>query len=247
MEFLHHQYDRDEGRLLATAAQDLWASDLLDEVIDVCSPVLSKAEWHGVPEGRSRAWANRSTAILSLIAMGLRQTRIIALSVRAGYAPEAQGPYRRLQEAAGHAQQVARDPTDQYALNWMHGRGKADKPSVAFGGGKGGGPLWEFMSGQVHANFKHYANLSAGIQDRTGLQHRINPARDPVWDNVTLWHTARRLIIILAALHQVHDDIDQADLLIVGAKVVESEDRSADEFAAASDAKLEALLRDAAA
>ncbi len=192
MEFLHHKYDRDERRLLDAASDDLWTSDLLDRIVDVASPVFAAAEWRGdPPEGKSQRWAQCSTAILSLAGMGLRQTRVIALAVRAGYAPEAQGQYRRLQEAAGHAQAVAADTSGQYAENWLHGEGKAAKPSVAFGSGTGGDPLWELMSGQAHASFKHYATLCASLEDGRGLVHRINPSRDALWDNCTLWLAAR--------------------------------------------------------
>lgn len=106
-ETLHEQYNRDERRLVATAADELWTDALVDLIVDVAWPILEGASWRGVPEDAPPRWSERSTAMLSLAAIALRATRTAALTVRAGYAAEAQSHLRRLHEAAGHAGQVA--------------------------------------------------------------------------------------------------------------------------------------------
>lgn len=108
-EALHERYDRDEQRLVATASQELWTDALLDVIVDIAAPILESASWRGVPKHAAPLWSERSTAMLSLAAMGLRATRTCALTVRAGYAAEAQADLRRLHEAAGHARLVALD------------------------------------------------------------------------------------------------------------------------------------------
>ncbi len=125
---LHERYDLDERRMVVAAADELWTDHLIDLLVDVASPILEAASWHGVPENAPSRWSERSTATLSLAAMAIRSVRAIALTVRAGYAAEAQPHLRRLHEIAGHARQVALDPSGQYAENWLHGRGKAGKP-----------------------------------------------------------------------------------------------------------------------
>lgn len=47
-ESLHKRYDRDERRLLATAATEIATDNLLDAVIDVASPVIAASAWDGL-------------------------------------------------------------------------------------------------------------------------------------------------------------------------------------------------------
>ena len=227
---MHHRYDEDEQRLRETASEELWTSDLLDMTVDVSAPILRAAQWQKVPEYAPQLWHERSVAILALGAIGLRQARAIAVTVRSGWSPEAHGPYRRLQEAAGHAQGVARDSSGQYAENWIRGKGRAASPQIAFGGGSGGDPLWGLMSNQAHANFEHYINLSRAWDDEKGFLHRLIPERDLKWDNIFLWMTGRRLMQIFAASLTVHEHIDQTDFLAVGRHVEDGEIRLANEL-----------------
>ena len=87
----------------------LWTSPLLDLAVDAAAPILDAASWRGVPDDSPPRWSERSTAILALGAIALRGTRTVALTVRAGYSAEALSDLRRLNEAAGHAREVALD------------------------------------------------------------------------------------------------------------------------------------------
>lgn len=46
-ESMHERYDRDERRLIDTAAQEISNHDLLDAVIDVASPIMAASAWNG--------------------------------------------------------------------------------------------------------------------------------------------------------------------------------------------------------
>lgn len=228
-ESMHERYDRDERRLVATAAEELWTDDLLDAITDVAAPILQASTWDGLPDDAPIRTSERYTASGALVAMALRASRIAALAIRAGYAAEALASIRRLIEAAGHAQRVADDHSGQYAENWIHGRGKADKPRVAFGDPEDD-QMWRLMSGQAHAQFDVHAHLSATLQDKR-LVHSVGPHRDPFWDSVWLWFVARHLTRTLAGLLKVHPHIDQADFLKTAARLVEAEERILAEIA----------------
>jgi hypothetical protein len=225
---MHERYDRDERGLLEAAGHDLWASDLLDAVVDSAAPVLEASAWDGLPPESPPRTAERYTAASTLAAMALRAARTIALTVRAGYGVDALSAVRRLFEVAGHAQRVANDAGGQYAENWVRGRGKAGKPRTAFGDPEEE-PLWKMMSGLAHAQFDMHAHLSATF-DGTRLVHSIGPQRNAFWDNGLLWLTARQLIRVLAGLLKVHPEIDQAGFLAAAQRVVDTEAKLAAEL-----------------
>ncbi len=227
---LHERYDGDEQRLIESAADELWTNELIDLVVDSASPILNGAQWDGVPSDAPQRWAERSTAILALAAMALRSTRAAALMVRAGYGPEAWPYVRRLREAAGHAQRVAADESGQYAENWLHHRGKATSPRIAFGSDSEDDVLWKLMSGHAHAAFPAYANAVVTLDGRR-LLHRVGPSRDLAWDNITLWLSARTFTQTLAGVLTIHPEIDQRDFLRMGEVVVRGEDRLEQEIA----------------
>jgi hypothetical protein len=231
-ETLHERYDRDERRLVATASGELWTDALVDLIVDVASPILEGASWRGVPEDAPPRWSERSTAMLSLAAMALRGIRTVALTVRAGYAAEAQADLRRLHEAAGHARHVAMDASGQYAENWLHRHGKGRKPRAAFGSTPQDDTLWKLMSGQAHADFEAYANLSAMLDQDRRIIHRIGPRRDVLWDNVWLWLAARQFTTVLACVLMVHPHLDQANFLVAAERVVADEERLSVEMTA---------------
>lgn len=228
-ESMHERYDRDERRLIASAAEELWTNDLFDATVDVTAPIMDASSWDGLPEDAPPRTAERYTAASALTAMALRASRTAALTIRAGYSAEGLVSVRRLYEIAGHAQRVAEDPSGQYAENWLRGRGKASKPRAAFGDAEDN-PMWKLMSGQAHAQFDVYAQLSAKLHDRR-LVHSVGPHRDTFWDNIWLWMTARQFTRVLAALLKVHPQIDQADFLLVAGRLVEAEERIATEIA----------------
>jgi len=232
-ESMHQRYDRDERRMVATASEELWTDGLVDALVDEAAPILEGAEWYGAPEEAPPRWSARSTAILSLAALALRASRAVALVVRAGYAPEAHAPYRRLQEAAGHASKVAFDASGQYAENWIHGRGQAGKPRAAFSAASEDDPLWGLMSGQAHASFEHYAGLSATLSEDGRLIHFLGPRRDPIWDNVFLWLVAHRLRTVLEAVLKIHSHVDQGSFLTAAQQVENAHDRLGAELMAA--------------
>jgi hypothetical protein len=64
--------------------------------------------------------------------------------------------------------------------------------------------------------------------DGARLIHTIAPMRREVWDDIALWLAARHLIRVLAAVLKVHPEVDQANFLIVAARVIEAETRLAD-------------------
>jgi len=163
-ESLHERYDRDERRLLDTAATELPTDNLLDAVIDVASPVIGASAWDDLPADAPPRTTERYTAAGALTAMALRAARTTALTVRAGYAAEALADVRRLFEIAGHAQRVAEDPSGQYAANWLGGRGRSSRPRVVFGE-PDSDPMWKLMSGQAHAQFDVYAGMSAKFDE----------------------------------------------------------------------------------
>jgi hypothetical protein len=197
----------------------------------VAAPILQGASWDKVPDSAPPRWSERSTAMLALASMALRGTRAVALTVRAGYYAEALSDVRRLNEAAGHARQVALDASGQYAENWLHGRGKAGSARAAFQSGSAdGGILWKVMSGHSHAEFENYANLSASLDDRRRLVHTIGPRRDLLWDNIALWLTVRQFTTVLASVLKLHSHIDQADFLAAAEQVITAEDRLTDEL-----------------
>lgn len=227
----HERYDADERRLVASAPEDLWTDQFVDQLVDAAMPILDGANWRGVPDDAPPRWAERSTAILALAAIALRATRVTALTVRAGYGAEARPDLRRLREAAGHARGVAADQSGQYAENWLQGKGKAGKPRVAFGVESEG--LWKLFSGPAHADFRDYANASAHFDEDNRLIHRIGPQRDLLWDNVTLWLTARTLTSVLAGVIEVHPHIDEKPFLEAATPLIASEPRLEQEIAAA--------------
>jgi len=229
-ESLHERYDRDERALIDTAGVQLWTDHLLDAVIDVASPIMAGSSWDGLPDGAQPRTAERYTASSALMAMGLRAARTIALTVRAGYAPESLAGTRRLFEIAGHAQRVADDETGQYADNWLRRRGNAAKPRAAFGDPETD-TMWKIMSGHAHAEFDAYARQSATL-DGARVVHSIGPRRDGFWDDVALWFTARHLVRVLAAVLKVHPHIEQSDFLAVAGQVIEAEGRLEAEIAA---------------
>jgi hypothetical protein len=231
-ESMHERYDRDERRLVETAGRELWTSELHDTVVDVAAPILDASAWNGLPADAPPRTSERYTAVAALAAMGLRIGRTVALTVRAGYAVEALGDVRRLFETAGHAQGVADDPSGVYAENWLHGRGRADKPRVAFGW-PDDDPLWQLMSGEAHAQFDVHAQLTSTFHDRR-LIHSMGPGRDSFWDNGLMWLTARQLIRVLAGLLKVHPHIDQTDFLVTAERLVRTEDRLIAELTRAS-------------
>jgi len=53
---------------------------------------------------------------------------------------------------------------------------------------------------------------------------------DSYWDSLWLWIVARQRTRALAALLQVHPDIDQTDFLAAAAELVEAEKRIEDEL-----------------
>jgi hypothetical protein len=165
MPSLHDRYDNDERRLVATAAAELWTDALINDVVDAAAEILEGASWHETPKASPPRWRERSTAILALGAMALRSTRTAALTIRAGYGPEALADLRRLIEAAGHAQCVLDDTSGQYAENWLRRRGKAGKPRIAFGPDSADDLIWKLMSDQSHADFASYANHSAMLNE----------------------------------------------------------------------------------
>lgn len=229
-ESLHERYDTDERRLVQTARDELWTSEVLDAAVDIAAPILAASAWDGLPADAPPRTAERYTAASALAAMALRATRTVSLTVRAGYGVDALAGVRRLFETAGQAQRVAEDPTGQYAENWLQGRGQADKPRTAFGDPEHD-PLWKMMSGQAHAQFDVHAHLSATLSGRR-LIHSVGPRRDAFWDNGLLWLAARQLIRVLACLLKVHPEIDQANFLLAAERVVHAEDRLAAELAA---------------
>ena len=87
------------------------------------------------------------------------------------------------------------------------------------------------MSGQSHAEFAAFAALSATLSEYRVLVHHIGPKRDPLWDNVWIWLTARQLGRTLAAVLKVHPQIDQSDYLAIMTRVVEGEVRLEQELA----------------
>jgi len=220
-ESMHERYDRDERRLIDTAATEIWSDDLLDTVIDVASPIMAASAWNGLPADAPPHTAERFTAAGALTAMGLRAARTTALTVRAGYAAEALADLRRLIEIAGHVQRVAEDASGQYAANWLDRGGRAARPRVAFGA-PDTDPMWKLMSGQAHAQFDVFVGMS-GTFDEGRLVHQVGPRRDPLWDSIWLWYTARQLVRVLAGLLKVHPYIDQADFLVAATRVVAAE------------------------
>ena len=183
-----------------------------------------------MPDDAPPRTAERYTAVSTLLAMTLRACRTTALTIRAGYGTEGLASVRRLFEAAGHAQRVAEDASGQYADNWLRGRGKADKPRVAFGQPEDD-PLWGLMSGQAHATFEVYARLSAEFDGRR-LVHSVAPRRDVFWDSIWLWVVARQLSRVLAALIKVHPHIETADFLAVSERLIAAETQIETEIAA---------------
>jgi hypothetical protein len=222
-ESMHERYDRDERRLIDTAATEIATSDLLDAVIDVASPIIAASAWSALPDDVAPRTAERYTAAGALTAMALRATRTTALTVRAGYAAEALADVRRLIEIAGHAQRVADDTSGDYAANWLDRHGRAARPRVAFGE-PDADPMWKLMSGQAHAQFDVYAGMSTTF-DEGRLVHQVGPRRNPLWDSIWLWYATRQLVRALASLLKVHPHIDQADFLAVGERVVAAETR----------------------
>lgn len=222
-ESLHERYDRDERRLLDAAAREIPTDNLLDEVIDVASPVIAASAWDGLPDDAPPRTSERWTAASALTAMALRAARTTALTVRAGYAAEALADVRRLFEIAGHAQHVAEDKSGEYAANWLAGRGRSGRARSAFGESDSH-PMWKLMSGQAHAQFDAYAGFSAGF-DEGRLVHQVGPRRDPLWDSIWVWYAARQLVRVLAALLQIHTHIDQKDFLAVAERVVAAEEK----------------------
>jgi hypothetical protein len=220
-ESLHERYDRDERHLLDVAAMEIPTDDLLDAVVDVAAPIIAASAWDSVPPDAPPRTTERYTAAGALTAMALRATRTTALTVRAGYAPEALGDVRRLFEIAGHAQRVADDDSGQYAANWLDHRGRAVSARSAFGP-PDTDPMWALMSGQAHAQFDVYARMSTAF-DEGRLVHQVGPQRDPLWDSIWLWYAARQLVRVLAGLLKVHPHIDQTDFLAVAEPVVAAE------------------------
>lgn len=198
-ESMHERYDRDERGLVLSAGHELWTDGLVDMAVDVSSPIFEAAQWRGIPEGKPALWVERATATNALSAIALRATRTVSLTIRAGYAPEALAGMRRLIEASGHAARVADDVSGgQYALNWLAGRGKSSKHRVAFGSERTDEPTWDLMSGQSHAVFAAYARFSARMGDDQVLIHSVGPHRDPFWDSIWMWVTARQFMGALA-------------------------------------------------
>lgn len=225
---MHAVYDRDERQLLDTAADELWTDHLLDAMVDVSAPILEASAWDGLPDDAPPRTAERLTAAAALASMALRTTRVTAMTVRAGYAAEALGSLRRLFEITGHARRVVDDASGQYAENWLRGRGKADRPRVAFGASEDEA-TWKLMSGQAHAEFAAYANHSAALEGRR-IVHYVGPRRDAFWDSIWLWVVARQLTSALAGLLKVHDHIDQADFLAAATALVNAEARIENEL-----------------
>ncbi len=93
--------------------------------------------------------------------------------------------------------------------------------------------LWSLMSGQAHADFNAYANLSATLDEARRIIHGIGPCRQPPWDNIWLWLTARQLTTVLACVLKVCAHIDQRDFLAVAEQVVTAEERLGEELGAA--------------
>jgi hypothetical protein len=83
-ESMHERYDRDERRLVTTAADELWTNDLLDAIVDVASPILAASAWDGLPDDAAPRTSERYTAASALTAMALRASRTTALVIRAG-------------------------------------------------------------------------------------------------------------------------------------------------------------------
>lgn len=219
---MHQRFDRDERRLLDTAATEIPTGELLDALIDITPPILAASEWNSLPTDAPPRTTERYTAASALTAMALRATRVTALTVRAGYAAEALAGVRRLFEIAGHAQRVAEDASGQYAENWLTHHGQAARPRTAFGA-PDSDPLWRLMSGQAHAQFDVYARMSASFNEGR-LVHQIAPQRDSQWDRIWLLCTARQLVRVLAGLLKVHPEIEQTDFLTVAERVVAAED-----------------------
>lgn len=232
-ETLSERYERDERRLSDQARAHLWSKPLVDDVVNVAAPILNDASWEGRPPEAAPGWPDRSTAALALAAIGLRTTRVIGLIVASGYSPEALPAVRRLFEAAGHAERVARDARGDYARNWLRGQGRPASNRRAYGGAPDDQVGWDLMSGQAHANFRGYASLLADLDDRNRVIHRVSPERDATWDNVWLWLTARQLGRILACVLKVHPQIDQSDYVRIMTAVARAEERVAAETSVA--------------
>jgi hypothetical protein len=142
--------------------------------------------------------------MLALVAMALRASRSVAITVRSGYGAEAFGGLiRRVHEASGHAAKVAADATGQYATNWMVGRGKAASPRSAFGTSDADDAVWTLMSRLSHATFTEFVNFSTFLDKDRRAIHHIGPRRMPVVDDLLLWLTARQLIRTFAAAMQI--------------------------------------------
>lgn len=221
----HERYDRDERRLLETASDELWSDCLVDGVVDVAAEVLEGASWSGVSESAAPRTAERLTATLALGAMGVRTTRTAALTIRAGYAPEALADVRVLMETAGHARRVLDDASGQYAENWLRGRGRADSPRVAFGPDPDDAPVWKLMSDLSHAVFAGHVDAFATLDEERRIIHCVGPSRDPVMDSLWLWVIARRFAQLLACVLKVHPHIDDAGFLAAAAPIFAAEAR----------------------
>lgn len=220
MESLHERYDRDERALLDSAAERLWADALLDGLVDTAAAILDAAQWREVPADAGPLWVERATAGNALAAMSLRLARTIALTVRCGYAVESLSGTRRLTEAAGHAQRVAEDQGGQYARNWLHGEGRAGSARAAFGSDPSAASSWKLMSGQSHAVFTAFAAFSASLDEDNVLIHHIGPKRDPFWDNVWIWLTARQLGRVLACILKIHPHVEQGPYLEAMGRII---------------------------
>jgi hypothetical protein len=227
MSLYFEHYDADERRLVDSARDELWSVPLVDEAVDAALDLLTRMGWAEVPPGSGRGWERRSTALLALSSLSLRAMRVVALAVRAGYAPEAFASVRRLQEAAGHAVSVARDETGQYASNWLAGRGKAASPRAAFGTSPEENEVWRLMSNLSHASFAEFTRLASEVDGDQRLVHRVGPHRSPGFDNVVLWLSGRQLVRTLAAVHIVRPDLDQQRVLAAGTAIDASTDRVA--------------------
>lgn len=235
-EDLHRRYDRDERRLLDTAAAELWAGELFDRAVDVAEEALGALRWNGRPVSAPASWEHRSTAMLALGATALRAARSAALQVRAGYGPEGFATLRRVVEAAGHAVKIAADDTGQYAYNWLTRRGAASSPRRAFGSEREQQDLWTGMSGLVHVNFADFTNMVSELDAEGRLLHHVSPSRATTWDNAMLWYAGYQLGRVLAAALLLRPEASQEQLLDVAKAFASTEHRLADE--------LDALTRD---
>jgi len=173
-----------EAELSRRADQDLPMLTVADAATRLLHWAIERSPVEATDDDPIPAAYVRAHALLYIALSGVRTTRTVMTTIRAGYEPEALPMIRKLAELRGRAQRVRKDHSGQYAREWLDGRGPG--PQRALVDPPAG--MWEGLSRMSHADARGVETflVNPDLTNEEEINFLVLPERDPETANGTL-------------------------------------------------------------